>query len=123
MSKLIIFDLDGVLIEAKEIHYNALNSALEEINPELVISWEEHLRSYDGLKTYDKLKLLSLKKQILTEEIEDKIFISKQNHTIKALKNLNKNQRFISLFQQLKENGYLIACCSNSVWKIGRAHV
>ena len=71
MNKLIIFDLDGVLLEAKEIHFKALNSALEEINPELVISWEEHLRSYDGLKTYDKLKLLSLKKHtslILTDE-------------------------------------------------------
>ena len=63
----------------------------------------------------DKLELLSLKKQILTEEDKDKIFISKQNHTIQALKNLDKNQRFISLFEQLKQNDYLIACCSNSV--------
>ena len=26
--KLIIFDLDGVLVEAKNIHFNALNEAL-----------------------------------------------------------------------------------------------
>ena len=87
-------DLDGVLVEAKEIHFNALNSALEEINPNLVISWEEHLRCYDGLKTYDKLKVLSFKKYprvTLSEEVQDQIFISKQNHTIQALKNLRRN--------------------------------
>jgi beta-phosphoglucomutase len=28
MIKLIIFDLDGVLIEAKHLHYEALNDAL-----------------------------------------------------------------------------------------------
>ena len=30
MTKLIIFDLDGVLVEAKQIHYDALNKALGE---------------------------------------------------------------------------------------------
>ena len=27
-TKLVIFDLDGVLVEAKNIHYDALNEAL-----------------------------------------------------------------------------------------------
>ena len=38
--KLIIFDLDGVLVEAKQIHYEALNEALGE---KYAISWNEHL--------------------------------------------------------------------------------
>lgn len=55
MIKLICFDLDSVLIEAKKIHYDALNDALPQ---EYKISWEEHLAKYDGLKTNDKLNLL-----------------------------------------------------------------
>ena len=38
MTKLIIFDLDGVLVEAKEIHYNTLNQALKEVGNEYVIT-------------------------------------------------------------------------------------
>ena len=56
---LIIFDLDGVLVEAKNLHFQALNEALSEINPGYKIDWSEHLNKYDGLKTYQKLNLLS----------------------------------------------------------------
>ena len=48
MIKLIIFDLDGVLVDAKEIHYNALNTALRNIDEKYVIQREEHLSMYDG---------------------------------------------------------------------------
>ena len=43
MTKLIIFDLDGVLVDAKEIHYNALNQALKNIDKKYVINRDEHL--------------------------------------------------------------------------------
>ena len=118
MSKLIIFDLDGVLVEAKEIHFDSLNLALKDIDEKFVISWEDHLRTYDGLKTYDKLNLLSKYKGLpLDKTIFDKIFNSKQEYTLNALSNLGTNQKFIALFEQLKANGYIIACCSNSVEK------
>ena len=55
MIKLIIFDLDGVLVEAKQIHYKALNQAL---GKNYSIEWDEHLSTYDGLKTDQKLKKL-----------------------------------------------------------------
>lgn len=50
MIKLIVFDLDGVLIEAKQLHYEALNDALKTHSPNSVITWNEHLSKYDGLK-------------------------------------------------------------------------
>ena len=43
MIKLIVFDLDGVLVEAKQIHYDTLNQALREIddlNEEIYIPLE-----------------------------------------------------------------------------------
>lgn len=118
MSKLIIFDLDGVLVEAKEIHYEALNLALENINPKYIISWEEHLKTYDGLKTYDKLNILSKFKGLsLNPDITKQIFDKKQEYTLQALANLSTNIKFIAIFEKLKANGFLIACCSNSVSK------
>jgi beta-phosphoglucomutase-like phosphatase (HAD superfamily) len=47
MIKLIIFDLDGVLVEAKNIHYDALNLAIEKYDKNCVIEWNEHLSKYD----------------------------------------------------------------------------
>ena len=69
MIKLIIFDLDGVLVDAKNIHYDALNAALGEY----AISWNEHLSTYDGLKTTQKLEMLTENKGLPIEE-HDSIF-------------------------------------------------
>ena len=63
MTKLIIFDLDGVLVEAKQIHYDTLNKAIEYVAGEkFIISEAEHLSIYDGLKTYQKLDMLTSNK-------------------------------------------------------------
>lgn len=58
--KAIIFDMDGVLIEAKDWHYEALNGALELFG--MSISRYDHLVTYDGLPTKKKLEMLSLER-------------------------------------------------------------
>lgn len=58
MIKFLIFDLDGVLVEAKKIHFDSLNEALRLIDEKYVISWDDHLNKFDGLKTQQKLDLL-----------------------------------------------------------------
>jgi beta-phosphoglucomutase-like phosphatase (HAD superfamily) len=65
--KLIIFDLDGVLVEAKNIHFEALNKALVQY----AITWEEHLSIYDGLKTNQKLEMLHERKELPKEYFKD----------------------------------------------------
>jgi len=57
MIKAILFDMDGVLIEAKDWHYEALNMALDLFG--MPISRDAHLSTFDGLPTKDKLNLLS----------------------------------------------------------------
>ena len=47
MNQLVIFDLDGVLIDSRDMHYEALNRALASIDQEYVINREEHLSTYD----------------------------------------------------------------------------
>lgn len=55
--KCIIFDMDGVLIDAREWHFEALNRALDIFGFE--ISRHDHLATYDGLPTMKKLEILS----------------------------------------------------------------
>ena len=110
--KLIIFDLDGVLVEAKNIHYDALNDALGD---DYKISWNEHLSIYDGLKTNQKLEMLSEKKG-LPIELHNEIWENKQKITLKKLGNLKINSYLVSLFSELSEK-YKIAVCSNSIRK------
>ena len=53
----VLFDMDGVLIDARELHYEALNAALGPFGLEL--SHDAHLARFDGLSTRQKLTLLS----------------------------------------------------------------
>lgn len=57
MIRAVVFDMDGVLIDAREWHYEALNDALRMFGYE--ISYEDHLSTYDGLPTKSKLQLLT----------------------------------------------------------------
>lgn len=111
--KLIIFDLDGVLVEAKKIHYNALNDALGE---NYKISWNEHLSLYDGLKTSQKLDMLTDKKGLPVNR-HSEIWSKKQLLTIEKLKNLSPNLKLKNTIERLSDEGYKIACCSNSIRK------
>ena len=114
MIKLIIFDLDGVLVDAKKIHYNTLNEALSEIDNKYTISETEHLSIYDGLKTNQKLDLLTKNKD-LDKEYHNQIWNTKQKLTIEAISKLEKDTNLINLFSSLRNKGYKLACCSNSI--------
>lgn len=116
MIKLIIFDLDGVLVEAKNIHYDALNLAIQKFDKNCVIEWNEHLSKYDGLKTQQKLEILT-KEKGLSIEFHKLIWDEKQKLTLKLLSNLKKDTQLIKLFSSLSDKGYKIACCSNSIRK------
>jgi len=113
MIKFVIFDLDGVLVEAKEIHYEALNEALGE---KYMITWDEHLSRYDGLKTSQKLEMLT-KDKGLPIELYDEVWMNKQKLTIDKLKNLQQSKQLIECMNSLTNDGYKIAVCSNSIRK------
>jgi HAD superfamily hydrolase (TIGR01509 family) len=114
MTKLIVFDLDGVLVEAKEIHYNTLNQALKEVGEEYVITEAEHLSTYDGLKTTQKLEMLT-KNKGLDSQFYDEIWYRKQHLTIEAISELQPDLQKIELFKELRNMGYKLAVASNSI--------
>jgi HAD superfamily hydrolase (TIGR01509 family) len=112
MIKLIVFDLDGVLVEAKNIHFEALNKALGKY----AIDWNEHLSTYDGLKTNQKLEMLHKNKGLPKEKFEE-VWNNKQKYTLEALASLKKDDTLYSTIQNLSSDGYKLAVCSNSIRK------
>ncbi|NVM34348.1 MAG: HAD-IA family hydrolase [Candidatus Lokiarchaeota archaeon] len=114
MIELLLFDLDGVLVDAKELHYEALNDALSEIGEDFIISEQEHLTVYDGLKTRSKLNILSEQKG-LPRKFHDQVWERKQKITSKKIQDLEHNQDLIKLFKHLRSKNLKIACCSNSI--------
>lgn len=113
--KLIIFDLDGVLVDSRPFHYQSLNMALQEIDPKYTITEEEHLAFYDGLPTKAKLELLTKNKSLPTE-YHSQVWKRKQEHTADLLNKLEYNHRLISIFSELKNRGYTLFVASNSIW-------
>src|ERR1019366_1587554 len=105
MIKLVVFDFDGVVADCKELHYEALNQAIEEIDPTFSISKEEHISTFDGLSTKKKLELLSAQKGLPIEH-HNNVYDSKQNHTIGLLnKHLSYDARMFEIISKLKADG------------------
>lgn len=114
--KYILSDMDGVLIDAKDWHYDALNMALKECGCE-PISREEHLSTFDGLSTKQKLEKLFEIGRVKKEDFV-KIEELKQYYTWQiGSEKLEPIERHIDAFDRLKKEGYKIAVCSNSIRK------
>tara|TARA_R110000824_G_scaffold4217_3_gene20071 strand:- start:12034 stop:13401 length:1368 start_codon:yes stop_codon:yes gene_type:complete len=114
MIKLIIFDLDGVLVDAREIHYEALNAALGYIDIKYIINRAEHLSTYDGLSTTKKLKMLTANKG-LPEELHEAVWQLKQQKTIDIIDNFSIDIRVQNILKKFKSEGYIVACATNSI--------
>ncbi len=113
--ELIIFDMDGVLVDARELHYNALNRAIEKIDKSLKITRSEHLSTYDGLPTSKKLMMLT-KNKGLSKDLHHTVWQLKQDATREIITNeFSYDERMRSVLRTLKTEGYKIAVASNSI--------
>lgn len=113
--KCIIFDIDGVLTNTKELHFLSLNTALDKICG-FTISPEDHLSNFEGLSTKEKLNRLLNDKKIKESDIK-LIELEKQNQTFFRLKQSVKvNYNLIDVFRYLKEKENLkIFVATNSI--------
>ena len=111
--KAIVFDMDGVLIEAKDWHFEALNKALRLFGYE--ISRYDHLVTYDGLPTSKKLEMLSIEKG-LPIGLHQFINEMKQRYTVDIV-HANCSPRFFHEYalSRLRAEGYRLAVASNSI--------
>lgn len=107
MIKAILFDLDGVLIDAKEWHYEAINKALGQFG--FTITRDEHLTIYDGISTKEKLIKLGI-----PEPLRDIIAELKRNYTrqLVRLETKPSHAKQVMLYQLKKK--YKLGCGSNA---------
>ena len=109
----VIFDLDGVLVDATEWHYNALNRALALFG--YTITRYEHLTDYNGLPTRKKLEILSVTKG-LPRGLHPLLNAVKQKYTRQEiLHNCVPAFEKEYMISRLRRDGYRLAVCSNSI--------
>ena len=113
MIKMVIFDLDGVLVDARELHYVAFNKALA--TTEFTISPEEHALVYEGLPTRKKLERLQALKNFPADQA-DAVWELKQKYTIEMISDYIKPvPAIVETLKQLQLDGYRICVASNSI--------
>lgn len=109
----VIFDMDGVLIDAREWHYRALNQALALFG--FSISREAHLAGFDGLPTREKLRQLS-EREGLPLSLHALINQLKQRYTLQMAElycqPVMAHQHALA---RLRQQGYRLAVASNSI--------
>ena len=111
----LIFDLDGVLVNTKKIHFVALNKALRSVKAK-EISFKDHLNIYDGLPTNKKLVILN-KNKLLNKKNNLKVIKIKQKYTLDLLnKSVKFNPKIYNTFLNLSKN-YKISLATNAVKK------
>lgn len=113
VTKFIIFGLNGVLVDINKIHFDALNRALVENGYSEIGDYSQETITYDGLTTKLKLDMMDI-----PEDVQDKIFDSKQKHTFVALRTVKRNHDILDLFEQLRWDGYTIGVCSYDTEKV-----
>lgn len=109
----VVFDMDGVLIDAREWHYLALNRALGHLGME--ISRFDHLVTYDGLPTRAKLEMLSRERD-LPRQLHGFINELKQRYTMQLIwEHCKPRFQHEYALSRLKLDGFRIGLASNSI--------
>jgi len=112
MIKIIIFDLDGVLIDSNYMHYETFMYAIQSVNKSINYSFDQHNILFNSLTTKKKVeKLVEL--NLLNSNDFDIIYDRKQEYTRLFLNNITKNQILITMIETLRKK-YRLFCCSNS---------
>jgi HAD superfamily hydrolase (TIGR01509 family) len=110
----ILYDLDGVLVDAVNVHAQSFIKAVKEVS-NFEITEEEHFKNFNGIPTKKKLKLLADVGSISEKNIP-LIFDKKQEHTKKIINKTFKNDIIKRKLHQLnKYNNVRSACVTNSI--------
>lgn len=113
-TNLVVFDLDGVLVDTKLIHFEALNFALVKVGREFKISIEEHLAKFDGLDTMSKLAVLEAERDLPRKSFQ-KIWAEKQKKTREMMKRQSTQPAIAEALKALHAAGFVIGIASNSI--------
>lgn len=108
MIKLLIFDIDGVLVRSKKLHETCFILALRHYGYNL--TGERHRQEFDGLPTKEKLDRMGI-----PENLRKNIFDLKQKLTFEKAKDfISYNPDIKAIFSEM-HNDYKIAVASNAI--------
>ena len=111
--KAILYDLDGVLVNAVKIHFDAFNMALQNVAGTEILEEEEDI--FNGLPTKQKLIKLAQMGRVKSED-QNLIWQKKQEFTKDAIKqNLHYDIVKVRLHEWSREADIRIACVTNSI--------
>ena len=109
----VIFDMDGVLIDAVDWHYQALNEALAIFDAQ--IGEQEHFERFNGLPTRVKLEMLTSEER-LPGHLHEIISAVKQERTLRvAAHRCFPRVEHLLLFSWLRSRGCHLAVATNSI--------
>jgi HAD superfamily hydrolase (TIGR01509 family) len=112
MIKAILYDLDGVLVDATEWHYESLNVALKEIAG-FVIERDEHISTFNGIPTQKKMEILNEQNR-LSPKLFQKVWDKKQEKTKEVIEqSASIDQNKIRLHENTKNLKKV--CVTNSI--------
>lgn len=112
--KSVLFDLDGVLVDTCDLHFEALNQALLLIaGRKAILTREEHESTFNALPTTTKLKLLVSQGRISIEDCED-VNILKQKITREMIPTLlDVDPVKVDMFKRIEKAKIRTACVTN----------
>jgi len=111
--KAILYDLDGVLVDACDWHYKSLNQALMEVCG-FKISPREHESTFNGLPTQTKLGILKEQGRVAQDNFKA-ITTLKQQYTMELLENLTIDEGKVDLHRRVYALDIKMACVTNAI--------
>jgi HAD superfamily hydrolase (TIGR01509 family) len=114
MTQAIIFDLDGVLVDSKKLHYDALNLALRSVNEKYYITRQEQAETFEGMTTRSKLDILTYTRG-LPKELHEYVWNLKQQYSAAMFEDLPIDEELVGLFKHISNHGIVIGVASNSI--------
>lgn len=109
-TKLIIFDLDGVLIESKDAHHEALNNALVECYQPTIMDEDRH--KFEAIPTREKIARLGITDPDLAKKIRD---LKAKFFTEDFVNYIGFDADLWATLDDLRHEGYLLAVASNAI--------
>lgn len=114
--KCIFFDLDGVLVNSRVLHYETFRDALHEVIGGTPLTWKEHEKVYDGLSTRAKIEKLVYSNKI-NESQGQELFKRKQELTVERLPQTIQPRKSLTALLDCLHRKHRLFCVSNSIRK------
>jgi HAD superfamily hydrolase (TIGR01509 family) len=103
-----------VLVDSKELHYDALNLALRSVNEKYYINRQEQAETFEGMTTRSKLDILTYTRG-LPKELHEYVWNLKQQYSAAMFEDMPKDEELINVFRHISEQNIAIGVASNSI--------